>query len=276
MKKPLFLLMLILTFGITEAQQLVMGTVTTEFETEVPGVTIMNMRTEEQTQTNGDGHYVIKAAVGDELRFVKRNFERVAFKVKAEDFSKPLNISIQLKPQDIEEVEIAFKPTGILKKDVRALDRPRKVVELNNALANSMRIPPATAYPTNKMPSTLSFGPNFNAGQMSLFSTGGGGLIGAVVGSIIKKTQPAKTTPDYSETLAFYKRVKENVDLQYFYNRGLDEYQFEMLLAFTDGKYNLAKNFKSNFNKIAIENYLKNELKDFMDRHKTQSVQEPT
>ena len=48
-----------------------------------------------------------------------------------------------------------------------------------------------------------------------------------------------------------------------------------MLLAFVDGKYQLAKNFRSNFNKAAIEFYLKKELKDFMKRNKIKSVEEP-
>ena len=274
MNKFLFFTFLF-AFGFISAQQYVIGKVTTEADTKVPGVIVFNVHTEEMAKTDGDGNFIIKATTADELRFIKNNFERVAVKVKPDDFSKPLNISIQLRAQLIEEVEIAFKPTGNLRKDVRALDRPKKVEDLNNDLAKWMQLEPTMAYPSNKMPSTLVLGPDMKSGQISLFSSGGGGLLGAVIKSISKAAQPAKTTADYAETQAFYKRVKENIDLDYFYKHGIDEYQFEMLLAFVDGKYELAKNFRSNFNKTAIEFYLKKELKDFMDRHKMKSVEEP-
>lgn len=274
MNKFLFFTFLF-AFGFIGAQQYVIGKVTTEADTKVPGVLVFNVHTEEMARTDSDGNFIIKATAADELRFIKNNFERVAVKVKPDDFSKPLNISIQLRTQLIEEVEIAFKPTGNLRKDVRALDRPKKVEDLNNDLAKWMQLEPTMAYPSNKMPSTLVFGPDMKSGQISLFSSGGGGLLGAVIKSISKAAQPAKTTADYAEAQTFYKRVKENIDLDYFYKHGIDEYQFEMLLAFVDGKYELAKNFRSNFNKTAIEFYLKKELKDFMNRRKMKSVDAP-
>lgn len=263
MKKIFYIFMLFVS-GIASAQQYIIGKVTTDIDTHVPGVTVFNLRTEEMVLTDRNGQFIIKANTTDELRFVKQNFDRVSVKVKAEDFTKPMSVSIQLLPQMIEEVEIAFKPTGNLKKDVRSLDRPR-VEALNNALANNMKMSPSVAYPSNKMPSTLSMGPNFSAGQVPLFSIGGeGGLLGALINTIGRKARPAKTTPDYLERQAFYKKVKESVNLQYFYDHGIDEYEFEMLVVYTDNKYNLAKNYRTAFNKTTIENYLKNELKSFI------------
>ncbi|SNV42773.1 TonB-linked outer membrane protein, SusC/RagA family [Chryseobacterium taklimakanense] len=269
------LFIFILAFGFVGAQQYVIGHVTTDAGTKVPGVLVFNVHTEETARTDSDGNFIIRARSSDELRFIKNNFERVSVKVQPDHFTRPLNIAIQLRAQLIEEVEIAFKPTGNLRKDVRALDRPKKVEELNNNLAKWVQSGPAMAYPSNKMPSSLVLGPDMKSGQLSLFSSGGGGLLGAAIKSISKAVQPAKTTADYAETQAFYKRVKENIDLGYFYKHGIDEYQFEMLLAFVDGKYQLAKNFRSNFNKTAIEFYLKKELKDFMNRNKMKSVEEP-
>lgn len=257
--RKFFYFILLLGFVSANAQQYIIGKVTTEVDTHVPGVTVFNLRTEEMVLTDKDGHFIIKANTTDELRFVKNNFDRVAVKVKAEDFTKPMNISIQLRPQMIEKVEIAaFKPSGNLRKDVRALDRPR-VEALNNALSYNMKVPPTVVYPSNRMPSTLTMGPNFSAGQMNMV-----GLANALFGLIKKKTEPAKTTPDYIERQAFYKRVKESVNLQYFYDHGIDEYQFEMLVIYTDNKYNLAKNYRVGFNKKVIEDYLKNELNNFI------------
>lgn len=256
--KKIFYIFMLLVSGVASAQQYIIGKVTTDIDTHVPGVTVFNLRTEEMVLTDRNGQFIIKANTTDELRFVKQNFDRVSVKVKAEDFTKPMSISIQLLPQMIEEVEIAFRPTGNLKKDVRSLDRPR-VEALNNALANNMKMPPSVAYPSNKMPSTLSMGPNFSAGQVDVIK-----LAGALVGLLKKQTQPAKTTPDYLERQAFYKKVKESVNLQYFYDHGIDEYEFEMLVVYTDNKYNLAKNYRTAFNKTVIENYLKNELKSFI------------
>lgn len=116
MKKLLYFFLLF-AFGFAGAQQYVIGKVTTENDTQVPGVIVYNVNSEQMAHTDNEGNFIIKASVNNELRFIKRNFDRVSITVRADNFSKPLNISIQLLPQTIEEVEIAFKPSGDLKKD---------------------------------------------------------------------------------------------------------------------------------------------------------------
>ena len=265
--KKIFYMFLLLAFSFMNAQQYVIGKVTTETSAEISGVTVYNVRSEEMSQTDIDGNYIIKANVGDELRFIKQRFERISHRVKPDDFSKLLNVSIQLLPQMIEEVEVAFRPTGDLKKDSKALNRAKKVEDLNNDIALSLLTAPETATPSNQMPSTIVMGPNYSAGQISLLTVGGGngGLIGLLASGIKRKLSADKLTPDYIDRQNFYKKVKESVDLDFFYEHGLDEYQFEMLLVYADKKHDLAKNFKNNFNKITIENYLKTELKEFID-----------
>lgn len=255
----IFLLLAIFIFSFGNAQQYIIGKVTTERETEVPGVIVFNPRTDEQTITNTDGHFMISAVSGDELRFIRKNFDRTSVKLKDEDFTKPLNVSIYLMTEEIEEVQLGFKPSGILKKDVAALNQPRKVVELNRNIASSMRIPPTTSYPSVKMPSTLQQGPNFSVGQGNVI-----GLIGAIAGAVSKKVSP-KTTANFAETQAFYKRIKLTVDLNYFYKHGLDEYQFDQLMAYADQRFDLSKNYRNNFNRTQIESYLRMALKDFLD-----------
>ena len=263
--RKLFYLFLLFFFSAIHAQHFVIGKVTTEVDTKVSGVIVFNADTEEQVFTDKDGFFIIKVTPQQELRFIKRNFERVSHRVKPEDFSKPLNVSIQLMTRDIEEVEIAFKPTGNLKKDVKTLDKPRRVVELNENLAMNMKIAPIKSFPTNSMPSTIVMGPNYNAGQVSVLSTGSsGGVLGALINTVKRKVDP-KTTPTYTETVEFYNRVKGIVDLKFFYNHGLDEYSFERLLVFADQQFQLTKNFRNNFDKNTIESYLKRALKEFLE-----------
>ena len=203
---------------------------------------------------------MLKAETGQELRFVKSRYERFSTLVSGNHLSSSLRIILKQTPELIEEVEIGFVPTGNLKKDVNRLETPRRVKELNENMASYMRTKPSQAYPELKTPSTLQTGPNYSAGQVNVLG---------LLSYLVKKTQKQPTTPNYSEQQAFYRRVKEEVNMQYFTKYGLDEYQFEELLVYADRKYELSKNFRSNFNIATIESYLRMSLKDFLNTRNT-------
>ncbi len=254
--KTLLSFLFLLFFFSLNAQKYVFGKIVSEDGIELAGVLIMNMNTEEESFSDKDGIFMIKAVANEEIRFVKPNYERFSKMVSSENYNSSMRIVLEHTPQLIEEVEIAFKPTGNLKKDIARLEPPEKVKRLNTNMSSYMKTKPTEAYPTLKTPSTLQNGPNYSVGQ--------GNVLG-LLGFLVKKVQKQPTTPNYAEQQAFYRKIHETVDKSYFTKYGLDDFQFEQLVIYADRKYELCKNLRNNFNKLTIENYLKMALKDFLN-----------
>lgn len=263
--KTLLSFLFLLFFFSLNAQKYVFGKIVSEDGIELAGVVIMNMNTEEQSVSDKDGIFMIQVAEKEEIRFVKPNYERFSKIVSLENFNSSMRIVLKHTPQLIEEVEIAFKPTGNLKKDMARLEPSEKVKRLNANMSSYMKTKPAEAYPTLKAPSTLQTGPNYSVGQVNVL-----GLLGLLV----KKVQKQPTTPNYAEQQAFYRKIHETVDKSYFTKYGLDDFQFEQLVIYADRKYELCKNLRNNFNKLTIENYLKMALKDFLNTRITVQKQD--
>ncbi|MNT20042.1 hypothetical protein D3C72_1553350 [compost metagenome] len=162
---------------------------------------------------------------------------------------------------------IGFVPSGNLKKDVPKLNPPPRVTALNMALNDYMRTPPNEVAPSARIPSL--FAPrNPGEGQLNLLSigSGGGGLVGALAGLAKKTVSSPKTTANYAEKQEFYKRVKAVINLDYT-KYGLDEYDFDIFLAFADEAHELSKNYRKNFNRVAIESKLKVAFEEYLKTH---------
>lgn len=263
MRTPFLFLFLFLSAYVS-AQQVLIGRVSVEGDRSVAGVSVYNVATESLTQSDNDGHFLIYGSVGDEIRFIKPGFQRVSYYVKAESFTSSISIDLILLEHEIEEVVIGFRPSGILSKDSRALDRPLRERKLNDEMAAYMMKPPAEgAYPSNKMPSSMAMGPDFSQGQMDLLKLASG--LGELFNKATNPTPPA----NYAQREAFYKRVKEATDLEYYKSRGLDEYDFDIYLAYADERLDLAKKFRLRFDMKAIELELKGLLTNYLDTRVT-------
>lgn len=239
----------------------VMGNITNENGDKLPNTSIVNLRTDQVVVSDFMGNFVIAAKSSDELRFARQGYERKNINLNTESFSKSLDVKLLTIPVEIEEVKIAFRPTGILKKDVLRLNPPPKVTALNMAINNYMRTPPNEVSPSAKVPSSFQQ-PNLLAGQMDMVK-----LAGAVGKLLGKATQSPKTTANYSEKQEFYKRVKAVVNLDYYTEYGLDEYDFDVFLAYADDQKGLSKNYRNNFNKVAIETQLKVVFAEYIKTH---------
>lgn len=250
------------------AQQMAIGTVTTESGIAVSGASVANMRTGVTAATNSDGYFSIIASPGDELRFAAPRYERRSVMLTASDFNSSLKVYLALATKVIDEVEITFRPSGILKKDVKALDQPQKVIALNTASNNWMKQKPNELPAVNKVPSTIA-GPDMNAGQVSLLSSDGGGLLGLVTSKIIGKVAPPPPPKNYAEKEKFFAKVKANIDLEYFYAYGIDEFGFDRFLVYADKQTDFVRKYSRNFNKNEIEMELKVLFKNFMKTYKS-------
>ncbi len=270
MKIKLFSLLIFLcSIKIFSQSDYILGSITNESGDKLPFASIYNLRTDQIVVSDKMGNFVIAAKPSDELRIVRGGYERKSVTINSESFLKSLEVQLTTIPQEIEEVKLAFKPSGILKKDVTRLNPPPKIVALNKAMNDYMRTPLNEVIPRPATPSAFKQ-PNLSAGQLSLLSMGSGsnGIVNAIGGLISKTSGSPKTTANYTEKQEFYKRVKSTIDIEYYTQYGLDEYDFDIFLAYADEQKSLSKNYRGNFNKAAIEFSLKEVFSEYIKTHK--------
>lgn len=243
---------------VTFAQEYIFGKVVSESNTEMNEVMVLNVRTDEKTLTNKDGHFMIAAKNFDELRFVKAGFDRITVKISPQNYSEPLNISLLKSPFLIEEVEIGFHASGNLKKDVKNLEPSKKTIALNNTIKMYMMKPPTEVAPTLKTPSAFAQ-PDFNAGQANIF-----GLVSAITDLVSKPL----TKANYAETQEFFREIKSTIDLSFYYKQGWDEFEIDRFLIYADDNFSLAKKYRKNFNVSAISSDMRMAYNNYVKTHK--------
>lgn len=262
MKTKLLVLCFVLISISAFAQDYIFGKVRSEFGAEMSNAIIINTRTEEKVSSDKDGNYMIAARISDELRFVKSGYDRISVKIVNEHYSAPVNVSLPKSAYLIEEIELAFQASGNLKKDVKSLDPPRRVVALNSSMDSYMRTPPTESSPKLKTPS--AFAPkDFNAGQVDVVKA-----VSALVGLVSKATSSPITTANYAETQAFYRRVKTEIDLSFYWSRGWTEEDFDRFLIYADNSYSLAKKHRKSFDIAAISSDMKMAYIEYIKTHK--------
>ena len=164
--KYLLILIFCLFGKIVSAQEFILGKVTTEEHSDLQGVVVINLNTDEKVQTDRDGNFMIRGKVKDELRTSSPRYERVAVTLSAEDFSKPLHIIVKRIPYEIEEVEIKYQVTGDLKKDVQHLGEARKVKILKTEIAKDIALGPPLNIPRAQGEFVQPVGPGFSIGKV--------------------------------------------------------------------------------------------------------------
>ena len=260
-RKLLFIALLVCSFSVF-SQEYIFGKVKSEFGNELFETVVINTRTDEKVLTDKDGNYMIYAKPTDQLRFVKSGYERTDVKITIQNYSSSLNVSLSKSPFIIPEVEIAFHPTGNLKKDSRALDQPKKVVALNSSLNSYMMTPLTEVAPKLSTPSAFAQ-PNYNAGQADLLK-----LASALSGLFNKATQQPLTKANDAETQEFYRRIKTTMDLSFYTNQGWDEEEIDRFLIYADRSYELAKKYRKSFDVAQISAEMKMAYAEYIKTRK--------
>lgn len=221
--------------------QTLSGIVVTDESARIPKTLVVNMRSDQKVLSNELGEFSIPAKSGDEIRFVKENYEREKLIV-----SDNLNVIIRLSkiPMEIEEVKIENKRVAEAKKEElrqsiglpKAPEKPREkpADAVDDIVKPLIRIPPMV---------------NVQA-------------IYDVVSGKSRRLKRLYKYEDLQEGLAW---INNNVDLQYFAEAGITPDKFNDFLMFSlrDEKvlmYMKAKNIGG----ITIS--LDNNIKDYMDR----------
>ena len=108
-----------LFFSILGFSQSISGKVETEEGLSIGNVLVINMKTNEKANTDENGKFTISAKLQDEIRFVKKGYDRVSHIVKSTDFDKYILLKMRETETVIKEVVIIPKSKiDKLKKDI--------------------------------------------------------------------------------------------------------------------------------------------------------------
>ncbi len=145
MLKQFYIVLLFLGFeSLFFSQSIVSGIVTTEEGARIGKVIVINISTDQKVVTNDFGEYNIPADYGQQLRFVKENFDRVSVIVKA---NSNINIVLIRLTKDIEAVEVSkLKITGNISDDASRV----KIDQSEDALRQSIGLPRSPEKPREK------------------------------------------------------------------------------------------------------------------------------
>lgn len=246
------------------AQNIISGNIFSEQGYILQNVLVVNMRTNRQTSSNTEGFFSIEASANDELRFVKDNYERTSHKVFNKDFSNLFSITLIHKPTEIEEVKLAFSPTGNINKDMN-FNSSKKVAKLNKDIAEYVKKPMVEIQPKSKIISSFASKDPYE-GQLNLFSINliegsSNGIVGLLLNDDFTKN---KRKPTFSEIKDFHKKVKDTFYGEYYIKQGLNEADFDAYIFFLDNNYQFSENYFANFDLLKIEQLLKILLKKFI------------
>lgn len=143
--KQLYIVLLFLGFvPLFFAQSLISGIVSTEEGARIGKVIVINISTDQKTLTNDFGEYKICADYGQQIRFVKENFDRVSVIV---DNNAYLNIVLIRMVNEIEAVEVSkLKITGNIADDASRV----RINQSEEALRQAIGLPRGPENPREK------------------------------------------------------------------------------------------------------------------------------
>ena len=111
----------VLFFSVLGFSQSISGKVETEEGFSIGNVLVINLKTNEKVNTDENGKFTISAKLQDEIRFVKKGYDRVSHIVKSADFDKHILLKMR-------ETETVIKEVVIIPKS--KIDRLKKDIEV--------------------------------------------------------------------------------------------------------------------------------------------------
>ena len=206
MKKVLLLYFICISIFVFS--QTISGVVVSDESARLPKILIVNMSSDQKVYSNEVGEFSINAKAGDELRFVRENYEREKVIVKNDYY---LTIRLTKIPQEIEEVRIINKKLAEsqeekLRKDIglpKSPDKPREkpADAVDDIVKPLIRIPPMV---------------NIQA-------------IYDVVSGKSKRLRRLYKYEDLQDGLVW---IKQNVDWEYFRDAGIEPENMNDFLMF--------------------------------------------
>lgn len=194
------------------AQNQISGKTVSENNARIPNVEVINISNGLKTSSNSVGEFEISAKVGDEIRFVKSNYERTSRRIVAQDFSQNIDVVLIQIPLEIEEVTVVSL-SGDLNKDSRKLAKKDKIYDLKKNVGlpepvGKLRETPADTKKDILLP-LLSLSPALN--------------IQAIYDVISGKSRRLKALYKYEDMQDNINWMKERIPKDYVTEQGITE-----------------------------------------------------
>lgn len=236
-----FLLFYFICISVFVFSQTISGVVVSEESARVPKTLIININSDQKVWSNELGEFSINAKNGDEIRFVKENYEREKIIINNNLY---LTIRLAKIPMEIEEVQIENKNIAAAKKEElrksiglpKGPDKPREkpAEAVNDILLPLIGIPPTVK-------------------------------IQAIYDVLSGKSRRLRRLYKYEDLQEGLAWIKNNIDQEYFTEAGIapDKLNDFLIFSLRDEKvlmYMKAKNVGG----ITIS--LDNNIKDYLQR----------
>ncbi|USL96229.1 hypothetical protein D1J36_003760 [Riemerella anatipestifer] len=171
MMKTLYVILPLLLNQSLFSQKIITGKVVNENHIPLGNTLVINIATNQQSTTDNNGAFNIRASEDEELRFVKYGYERVAYKVSPKSFNNELNITLLPSYKEIEEVKLSIKTTGNIKEDLKQFKPNKNLEQLKLDLFIDYKKTPYSYYRKSKLENPMLFtqpkGEGFSLGKVN-------------------------------------------------------------------------------------------------------------
>ncbi|WP_435523784.1 carboxypeptidase regulatory-like domain-containing protein [Chryseobacterium indoltheticum] len=198
-------------------QQKITGKTLSENDMIVASVLVVNISNDQKVYSSSLGEFSIDGSEKDEIRFIKKGYERASIKVV--NTESPMNVVLVRIPEEIEEVEI-ISTTGDLSKDSKKLTKIDKKEQLQKAigLPKSPEKPREVPAEVKKVLLAAAFG-NLN--------------IQSVYDLVSGKSRRQKRWYKYEDLQLDITWIRKRIDDEYFVKEGIPAERISEFLEFS-------------------------------------------
>lgn len=198
-------------------QQKITGKTLSENDMIVSSVLVVNISNDQKVYSNSLGEFSIDGSEKDEIRFIKKGYERASRKVV--NAESPINVVLVRIPEEIEEVEI-ISTTGDLSKDSKRLTKIDKKEQLQKAIG----LPKPPEKP-REVPAEVK--------KVLLAAAFGNVDVQAVFDLISGKSRRQKRWYKYEDVQLDITWIRKRIDDEYFVKDGIPAERIPEFLEFS-------------------------------------------
>ncbi|MDX8576815.1 MULTISPECIES: hypothetical protein [Elizabethkingia] len=256
--KQILLFLMISIPAVAFAQRIFIGKVTDENGNAIPHAFIININTNENLLADEYGVFSIKAKPGQEIRVVSGRFERQGKILREDDFKQNQVFKLLPHIQEIEGVNIGYRPTGHLETDLGKMQRDKELAELKNKIrmALNMKSDPNEIRPVLRTPSAFSNQTSLNGASIDMVK-----VINLFKGKSKKEKYKKDPTTRLIENVGF---IYRNVGTMFFESLGIPKNKVSDFIVFVLKKNSLEKELKEqDYN--AIRDVMRENVTPFLD-----------
>lgn len=234
MKRVVFVVLLFFVMGKSFAQEEVIGRVLTSDGLTLEQVLVVNMQTGVKAMTNDVGEFRIFAKATEELRLVRKGYERISYQVKNNDFENGLVFKMQKSAIEIEEVVIAKVSKEKMEK-----------------LQESIGVPQTTWKPREKVSEMKHVLLPLLVGQLNLQA------IQDLASGDSRRRKTLYKYEDFQEKVYW---IKDRIEAEFFTEKGIPEERIIEFITFAITEKTELNHYIKTRNLIQIRNLLEKVL----------------